>query len=199
MKVLLYCTKGKEKLYEIEIFGRKIYALDAEETYFPDKTLLNSTIVCECEINNTDYYEMEYYKNDDCYSGISIYDSIESYHWEEDCFEEVISNEYSDEEINNYPLLVKSCLSFDELGSYVVGESGIETLYALYLENIKVFDKPKKLDEYSITKTPQNMRYCYDKCGEKYVLISIKPDHLVKILNGEKTIEIRKKILKEMK
>lgn len=165
---------------------------------YPDETVLNGTIVCECEINDIDYYEMEYNKDSECFSGISIYDSIQSESWEEDCFELEISNEYSDEEINNYPLLVKSCLSFDELGSYVCGESDIKTFYALHLENVKAFDTPKKLDEYSIIKAPQNMQYCYDKNGNKYVLLSIRPEHLVNILYGKKTIEVRKKILKEM-
>ena len=32
----------------------------------------------------------------------------------------------------------------------------------------------------------------------KQLLISIKPKWVAKILNGEKTIEIRKKVLKEM-
>ena len=31
-----------------------------------------------------------------------------------------------------------------------------------------------------------------------YILISIRPEWLCKILNGEKTVEIRKKVLKEM-
>ena len=31
-----------------------------------------------------------------------------------------------------------------------------------------------------------------------FVLISIQPQWLCKILNGEKTIEVRKKVLKEM-
>lgn len=33
---------------------------------------------------------------------------------------------------------------------------------------------------------------------EDYILISIHPEWLCKILNGEETIEIRKKVLKEM-
>lgn len=49
----------------------------------------------------------------------------------------------------------------------------------------------------SIKKAPQNMCYCYEE-KEKKVLISIKPEWLCKILNGEKTIEVRKKVLKEM-
>jgi hypothetical protein len=39
----------------------------------------------------------------------------------------------------------------------------------------------------------------YGKNGAPYILISIKPEHLCKILNGEKTIEVRKKILNSLK
>jgi len=41
------------------------------------------------------------------------------------------------------------------------------------------------------------MMYAYDG-EEKKVLISIRPEWLCKILNSEKTIEVRKKVLKEM-
>ena len=50
---------------------------------------------------------------------------------------------------------------------------------------------------YGLKKAPQNMMYVYDDV-EKKVLISIRPEWLCKILNGEKTIEVRKQVLKEM-
>lgn len=57
----------------------------------------------------------------------------------------------------------------------------------------------------SLQKAPQNMMRVYDPweidengVGEAYVLISIHPEWICKILNGEKTIEVRKKVLKEM-
>ena len=33
---------------------------------------------------------------------------------------------------------------------------------------------------------------------KRSILLSVKPEWLVKILNGEKTIEVRKKVLKEL-
>lgn len=89
----------------------------------------------------------------------------------------------------------KACLEFEQLYDYI----GYDMAYTLHLVNVKAFDIPKKIDEYSITKAPQNMCYCYDKDGNEYVLLSIRPEHLVNILYGKKTIEVRKKILKEMK
>ena len=103
----------------------------------------------------------------------------------------------------------ESCLSREELYDYCNG-------YAIHIKNLHIFNEPKELSEYftkekkmntlegynwvgeSIDIAPQNMMYAYDNGGNKYILISIKPEWLRKILNKEKTIEIRKKVLKEM-
>lgn len=77
-----------------------------------------------------------------------------------------------------------------------------------------MFDEPKELKDYSrrlfgripdgdfqvLGKAPQNMMKCCEiqYMVEDYILISIRPQWLCKILNGEKTIEVRKKVLKEM-
>lgn len=50
---------------------------------------------------------------------------------------------------------------------------------------------------YGLKKAPQNMMYVYDG-DEKKVLISIRPEWMCKICNGEKDIELRKVVLKEM-
>ncbi len=89
--------------------------------------------------------------------------------------------------------------------------------YAIHIKNLKIFDEPKELSNYftrakkmntlygsswvceSIDKAPQNMMYAQDENQNKqYILISIRPQWLCKILNKEKTIEIRKKVLKGM-
>ena len=48
----------------------------------------------------------------------------------------------------------------------------------------------------SIKKSPQNMCYCYDVDKNINIIISIHPEQLVQILNGEKTIVVRKKVLR---
>lgn len=51
-----------------------------------------------------------------------------------------------------------------------------------------------------LKKAPQNMCYCYDQDRKNhYVLISIKPEWVAKILNGKKTIEVRKKVVNALK
>ena len=228
MKVLLYCTKGKPYLYHIGVErwwynegcyepfdyreGFEIFdELKKENRYkYGDKdvqigALLNGKIVAECEIDKVDYYEMEYHKNNLVLNQIGIYDEFESEEWGHDCFNRVISNEYSDEEIANCPLLKKSCLTFDELGNYVCPKGGVNNFYALHISNVKVLDKPYDLNEWfdknekPLVKAPQNMCHCYHWLGDEYILISIQPQHLVNILNGKKTIEIRKQILNSMK
>lgn len=87
-------------------------------------------------------------------------------------------------------LLEMSCLDALDLWDYLKGKNG----YAIHIKNLKVFDEPKEL----FGNAPQNMCYCRDIFGNRNVLISIQPKWLCKILNGEKTIEIRKKVLKEM-
>ena len=49
-----------------------------------------------------------------------------------------------------------------------------------------------------IKSAPQNMMKVKRVLQEDAILISIRPEWLCKILNGEKTIEVRKKVLKDM-
>ena len=92
----------------------------------------------------------------------------------------------------------KSCLTDKQMYDYLKGKNG----YAIHIKNLHIFDKPRELSEYyyyddvRLTKAPQNMRYAFDEENNEYILISIKPQWLCKILNGEKDIEIRKKSAK---
>ena len=103
----------------------------------------------------------------------------------------------------------ESCLDREELRDYCSG-------YAIHLNNLHIFDKPRELSDFNkiiettygeepdatITRAPQNMmRCCYEKKPKEWetgVLISIRPEWLCKILNRKKTIEVRRKVLKEM-
>lgn len=189
MKLLLYCTKAKPYLYKTEDTTYPAYPIG----YHTDKYLkvklsntnelanLNGKIVAECD------YEVE---------------EIELL---EDSNATMITNTLSEEE-----LLKKSCLEGYELCNYLYdnlwcGQKG----YAIHIKNLYIFDKPKELSKcYYLTlekgflrqikKAPQNMCYALTTRDDKDILISIKPEWLCKILNGEKTVEVRKKVLKEM-
>ncbi len=91
-------------------------------------------------------------------------------------------------------ILDKACLTRKDLVDYGKGKY----LYALHLSNLEVFNNSKDLSDFGVKTAPQNMRKCFDDKGNEYILISIRPEHLKNILNGKKTIEVRKKILKNM-
>lgn len=170
LKLLLYCTKSKSRLFFDTL--KQIFTLGKIKS----NNDLNGKIVAEC-----DFEVEEIIKLDKC---ISYY-----------CRKTTLLEE-------------KSCLTRGQLYSYLKNKNG----YAIHIKNLHIFDELKELSEYkrkdefmggkqvfwhTIKKAPQNMMYAYDN-GEKKILISIQPQWLCKILNGEKTIEVRKKVLKEM-
>ena len=185
MKLLLYCTKNKKKLFYDVISQNYMYGEDGKNDKFNS---INGKIVAECD------YEVEEIK------AIERWDYSNTF--------------YSTRYLNEGELLEESCLTYEELDNYLKGKNG----YAIHIKNLNIFDKPRELNCYflegkpvkfrddlklstakAIKQTPQNM--CYVRgcnTGEKYILISIRPEWVCKILNGEKTIEIRKKVLKEM-
>jgi len=198
MKLLLYCTKEKPYLiggyhtpYYLDKGGKKSVMDDRDD-------ILNGKVVAGC-----DFELEEIFNVGDEYEGLQLY-----------------TETLSIEEI-----LKKSCLSYKDYLVYVLSTENYG--YAIHIKNLKIFDEPRELNDFVLlnkyredlkgtqynvlTKAPQNMcKVAYSKnCINKYnfndiykgecVLISIRPEWLCKILNGEKTIEVRKKVLKEMK
>lgn len=191
MKALLYCTKGKPYLYKTNFvkledikkgcLDKLVYEIDKDERLYLNgdkRENLNGKIVAEVEINKVE--------------------EIVATKWDVGCGCAYYQFKTKD-------LLIKSCLNYIDLNDYLDRNNG----YALHLANLKVFDRPLSFDkdyiykDYKtnalITKAPQNMCNVYDRFGNKYVLISIQPQHLCKILNGEKTIEVRRKVLNCLK
>ena len=193
MKLLLYCTKANkyERLVRDEHYGKPFYLCGAITENFES---LNGKIVAECDYEVEEIFTQE--RGDyNCSSP--------------DYFTKTLS---ADE------LADKSCLTYDDIDDYLDFENG----YAIHIKNLHIFDESKELSEYysqgqvdwieetelyrlknGITTAPQNMRYAYKYSYskgklEKYILISIRPEWLCKILNREKTIEVRRKVLKEM-
>ena len=192
-KLLLYCTKGKPNLYMP--YEHDYFPCDESSNfYLGSKPILeridiqlNGTIVGTCGCNLVEKILFTGYgcgqgykptKTSPCEMGAKS-------------------------KLNNF-IAIDLCLK---------GKEG----YGLHLSNVEVFDKPKELGDFyhlkgthknlfgeveneyePVKRAPQNMMYVYDKDGNRYWLISIRPEWLVKILKGEKTIEVRRKILKEM-
>lgn len=54
----------------------------------------------------------------------------------------------------------KTCLSYDEFAAYGKGK----TIYGWHISNLKIYDTPKELSEFGLTRAPQS--WCYVKGGE---------------------------------
>ncbi len=196
MKLLLYCTKAKPSLKKYDIIGGHY----TDDAVLGKRVLLNGKIVAECD------FEVEEIK-------------WNTTNW--------VDNFLTTKSMSEEELQKRSCVNgrdlreyfeicYDSISDSVVG-------YAIHIKNLYIFDKPRDIRDYytnriytkiedvytdeiqikgsewvrPIKQAPQNMMYAYDG-EENEVLISIRPEWLYKILNGEKTIEVRKKVLKEM-
>lgn len=177
VKALIYCTKELNKgAYLVNYFGYRFVKMEENEKANFD--ILNGKIACECEVET----------------------------------EELLTNTflYKTKTLSFSELCERSCFDFDKFYKYLGNIKG----YALHISNIKVFDKPRELKEcyyYNsnfdyLLKAPQNMCYAFEPIQfdeinidmRRLVLISVRPQWLCKILNGEKDIEVRRKVLKGM-
>ena len=103
---------------------------------------------------------------------------------------------------------MKDCLSNDDLFDYGKGK----TLYAYHFENVKpIYPMPitclykDKSCTQPLTKAPQSWCYAYQLVKgacftqiRKILILSIRPEWLCKIANGEKDLEVRKTCPKEI-
>ncbi len=183
-KLLLYCTKGKPWL--IERFCR-IFLHSKKCENIP--SWFNGKIVAECECKLVERIYVDVCGGDDDY------------------YYQLRTKSYG-----GHDLSVGACLSYEDLNKYFkvkINENDhvcyIESYqkgYALFLEedSVNLFNKPKELSDYGLTKAPQNMCNVYDEHSKEWcILLSIRSKHLCQILNGEKTIEVRRKILNKLK
>ena len=207
MKLLLYCTKAKPYLFE-SINEKGKYMLENDE-WFKE---LNGKIVAECDFEVEEIY--------------NFFDEIDGdfEYWtknlsEEDLLKRSCTTKYEIlDYINNligYAIHIKNLHIFDkprELSdckhtfvhcnnycdnNFIKSFCKDVCSHNMDGERLNVWcDRDDKFGE-SLSKAPQNMMCC-SLDEERKVLISIKPEWLCKILNGEKTIEVRKKVLKEM-
>lgn len=173
VKVLLYCTKKQPYLVkdDFPLENQPIYYIHYKKDPYCYGLPLNEKIVAECEVETEEIRLSTYSDYED---KIYLFDTST---------------------LTNDELTEKSCLCNDKLDEYLINEKG----YALHISNLKIFDKPKGLNDYNIEKAPQNMMRVFDANGNKYILISVQSEWLCKILNCDKTIEVRKQVLKEMR
>lgn len=200
IKGLLYCTKTKPYLVDERKMRYHNFVLgDSSVLKSNEKDLvLNGKIVAECDfdVEKIELVEIPDYAGDECHT--FVYDVLA---------------DMQTKNLSEAQLLERSCLSQEKLYTYLDRGGTVEDYgYALRIKNLHIFDEPKELSNYHISyfnkefnmmrekhieKAPQNMCRAFD-IKDTYILISIQPQELCRILNGEQTILIKKKVLKEM-
>jgi len=205
IKALLYCTKAKPYLkshseYEYNEKGaipetrKRVFTIYQNKCYY-----YNGKIVTECDFEVETYLtEESWYSQKVRIVNKRICDGIVKYNGTNDMLNFILN---------------RSCLTIEELTNYMDFEKNRinqKELYAIHIKNLHIFDNPRFIQDYSknenpynyIENAPSNMMYAYDVKSfnnfEKKILISIKPQEMCRVLNGEQTVLVRKKILKEM-
>lgn len=182
MRAYIYCTKAKPNI--VKGLDNKFYISNAFKEENIDDYKLNGKIVACFDLNKVETIACEQLSIGSLYYTESL-----------DCIEN------------------KSCLDMGDLENYLGSKNGGEIVgYAWHIENLQVFDKPMELSDFNgiqniggmvfpkeLKNAPQSWGYAtLDKnvpfgfLPNVCILISIKPEWVEKILNGEKTIEVRK-------
>ena len=201
MKYLLYVTKSKPTINKYEfrndVFYRDASLVDADTTIAASKETLNGYVVAEFDGTAEEYDATARCKN---FTSRGIGDE----EIKKGCVSEDALSEYQGKKEKIYGIHISNLKVFpmrkelNELRPYCE-----EWKRKKYGAPCKC--KYSKMDVYfdhwcmkRVQKAPQNMcRVIYK--NEIYILISVQPQWAVKILNGEKTIEWRKVIIKEEK
>lgn len=208
---LVYEIDNNERLYlngekKEKLNGKIVASFDCEKV-----EEFNCCCVPYSKENNLGYelfidngvYKVEWKENINLRDEEKRYNNPENYKDDGVVFER--KDRYIDTMLKNDDL-EKAKLSPQQLLDYIsLGKEG----YAIHISNLQVFDEPLSFDkdyiykDYKtnelIEKAPQNMCNVYDRFGNHYILISIKPKWVAKILNGEKTIEVRKSVVNALK
>lgn len=173
-KVYIYCTKAK--LVTKYIFRPEDYP----EYMRPDKTVFckgretdspfcypdkgNGKIIGECLCHDISEFESEFW-DDETYE--RIVRVVHEEDWE-GC-PETESYHVAEDGEDNY-LCRQSCLTWEELRSYV--GQGIQTFFGWHISDLKIYDKPKELTEFSkygfgrpvpLKRPPQSWMYVEDE------------------------------------
>lgn len=213
VKTLLYCTKAKPYLVKDD------FPLENELIYFTHYKEpgscglpLNGKIVAECEVETEEIklsaysdYEDKIYLFD---TPTLTNDELTEKSWlcNDELDNYLINEKGYALHISNLSIFAEpATIEYADLKSPVLDSELIGGSWLCDNCDTPGNDCKHCHDHYEFFKTvekaPQNMMKVYSNIGRydcQYILISVRPEWLCKILNGEKTIEVRKKVLKEM-
>lgn len=176
-KLLLYCTKAKP--YLVQGFAKPMHTLDAINPFNFNWILVNKGFSND-RLNNKIVAECDF-----------EVEEIETLH---NSFMTLMQTETLTED----NILKSACLTFDELDSYLKKKCG----YAIHIKNLHIFDKPRELSNYLLTKVTRGLTYGFYNTSEieneRVIVITVSPQEACRILNKEQDIIVRKVVLKKM-
>lgn len=213
VKCLIYCSKAKPYLYKTNfvkiedikkgIWDKLVYEVDNNERLYLNgekKEKLNGKIVASFDCEKVEEFTTDYRGNKEQNKRIMI----------DSC---VPLGDLVDYQKGNhllYAIHISNLEIFDkpkELSDFVYLTCGHDLCSKCKYYDIWASCCP---NEIPLEKAPQNMMSVwerkntfnletYERRKSQYVLISIRPEWVCKILNGEKTIEVRKQVVKALK
>lgn len=161
-RVYIYCTKGKTTIEYIERKGEPDWFGNiAKKTLIVTRPKYKNKlgeklgkVVAEFILNKVEEFEFELWDN-------KTYESVGKVYYDEDTGEREVDVFESNDEINSIKLLKDSCLTVSQLREYL--GKGFSTCFAWYIENLKVYNTTKDLNEFvcrkRLSKPPQS--WCY--------------------------------------
>jgi len=147
VKALIYCTKAKDFLHKTQNYILNQYPKTPRFYLSPDPIvdgfdIINGYVVAQFDLNKIRY----------------VYDLVDK--------QDKYGNIYDDIEIDEDFDLQKAWITLKDLSRY--SHNGKFQVWAMYIENLKAFDKPKELSDYQVfydgeesfyplKRAPQNM------------------------------------------
>ena len=195
IKGLLYCCKAKPSLMKYENIDG--YYTDTDPV-LDKRALLNGKIVAECDFEVEEITPSTW--NAETERRILKGSCLK----EHQLFDYIIKGDENESQNPFYAIHIKNLHIFDKPKELDDFTTRIPVYYdSIICDSCTNFGFDCKKCRYSydyqqVIKAPKNMMKVCEWDIEDKVLISIKSEWLCKILNGEKTILIRKKVLKEM-
>ena len=133
-KCYIYCTFPQNPVYDIWI-----------NRGTENRFLGNGKVIGEFVCDRIDEYRTEFYAAKDVYQEIRQVWLDEDYDYPVEDYRIITTNER--EKPNDCKLLKNACLTFDEVKKYVGYGDG--KFYAWHISELKIYEKPKELGEFS--------------------------------------------------
>lgn len=139
-KMYIYCTKNRHLACVVNKSGAELfYTCNNETAFIAGGYLGNGKVVAEFTLNYWYKFGLEVEDN-----GVHYVDTNDLQRY----FEPKMS----------IASIKRGCVPLDQLRKYLNGKDG----YALYIDDLKIYDQPKELGEFKLTKAPQSWCYVED-------------------------------------